>query len=302
MTAPSPRIGFIGIGLMGHGMARNLLAKGFPLTLKLNRDRSRLPDLLAAGAREVSSAAELATVSDIIILCVTGSPQVEALLLGEQGIAQGARPGLVVIDTSTAEPQSTTRLREALAPRGITLVDAPLTRTPVEAEAGRLNSLVGAEPQVLEQIRPVLAAYSENIFHVGPPGAGHTLKLINNFLALAIAACTAEAFAVGARAGVNLEKLVEVVSAGAVNSGIFQLIAGGTINGDLTRMIFALDNAAKDMRYFTHLAESLPVPAHIGEAVHQAYVQAQALGLGDRYVASLMTAQERLNGVTITPR
>jgi 3-hydroxyisobutyrate dehydrogenase-like beta-hydroxyacid dehydrogenase len=298
----TPRIGFIGLGLMGHGMAKNLVAKGFPLTVKVNRDRSRIGDILAAGAKEASTNADVARASDVVILCVTGSPQVEEIVLDNEGVAAGARSGLIVIDTSTSEPGSTAKIRAALAAKGTTYVDAPLARTPKEAEAGRLNSMVGADDETFARVKPVLAAFCENIFHVGPPGAGHTLKLVNNFMAMTIAASIAEAFAVASKAGVRLDKLFEVVSQGALNSPIFQMVAGGAVSGDLTRMQFTIVNAAKDMRYYTHLAESLPVASFLGEAVHQSFEQAVALGFGDRLVASMIEAQEKLNNLRILPR
>ena len=298
----NPGIGFIGIGMMGHGMAKNLLAKGFPLALKVNRNRERAADLLAAGAAEAKSNADVAAHADVVILCVTGSPQVEEIVFGAQGLLEAARRGLMVIDTSTAEPQSTARIRDALAAKGTTFVDAPLARTPKEAEEGRLNAMVGASDADFAAAKPVLAAFCENIFHVGPPGAGHTLKLVNNFMALTIAASIGEAFAVAAKAGVRLDKLFEVVSQGALNSNIFQMIAGGAIQGDLTRMKFSIANAAKDLRYYTHLAESLPVPSQIGEAVHQSYLQAVALGLGERLLPSMIEAQELLTRQDIIRR
>lgn len=297
-----PRIGFIGLGFMGHGMAANLLRKGFPLAVKVNRDRSRLGDILAAGARESATNAEVASHADFVILCVTGSPQVEEIVFGAEGLLSAARPGLVVIDTSTSEPGTTARCREALAPKGTRFVDAPLGRTPKEAEEGRLNSMVGADDATFALVRPVLAAFCENVFHVGPPGAGHTLKLANNFMALTIAASVAEAFAVAAKAGVRLDKLYEVGSQAAYNSNMFQMLAGGLVQGDLTRMKFSIVNAAKDLRYFTHLAESLPVPSFIAEAVHQSYSQAVAMGLGDKLLASMIEAQEKINQMAIVPR
>jgi 3-hydroxyisobutyrate dehydrogenase-like beta-hydroxyacid dehydrogenase len=298
----NPRIGFIGIGMMGHGMAKNLLAKGFPLTFRVHRDRSRIADLLALGAKEARSAAEVAAASDVVILCVTGSPQVEENVFGEAGLLSAARAGLLVVDTSTSEPGSTARIREALAARGTVFVDAPLARTPKEAEEGRLNAMVGADDATFARLRPVLAAFCENIFHVGPPGAGHTLKLVNNFMAMTIVASIAEAFAVAGKAGVRLDKLFEVVSMGAINSPIFQMMAGGAVAGDLTRMKFSIVNAAKDMRYYTHLAESLPVASFVGEAVHQSFSQAVAMGLGERLVPSMIEAQEKLAGIAIVPR
>ena len=295
-------IGFIGAsGLMGHGMAKNLLARGHALALTVHRNRDRVADLLAAGAVERDTPAELARTSEIVFLCVTGSPQVEASLEGPLGVLAGARPGLVVVDCSTSEPDSTARLREIAAKADVQLVDAPLARTPIEAEAGKLNVMVGADDATFARLEPVLRAFAENVFHVGAPGAGHIVKLLNNFIAQAICTATAEAFAVGVRAGIDPKKLVELVSAGAVNSGLFQAMAK-TLSGDLGGLKFELDNARKDIRYYTHLAEGLAIPTVVGEAVHQSLVLACALGHGKKFVPSLVEAQEQLTGAKIVPR
>jgi len=302
-TAAKPRIGFIGIGLMGHGMAKNIVAKGFPLTVCVHRNRKPIEDLLAAGATEAATPALLAQGSDIVFLCVTGTPQVEAVVHGADGLLAAARPGLIVVDTSTAEPASTAVLRAAFVAKGAEFVDAPLARTPKEAEEGRLNTMVGAEDAVFAALKPVMGAFCENVIHAGPPGHGHTLKLINNFMAMSIATSTAEAVATAAKAGVSLQKLHDVISAGAVNSGIFQLLVGKMLqDGDLSGLKFTLVNAMKDLRYYTHLAEMLPTTAIVGEAVHQSMVQANLLGFGDKYIASLIEAQEKLAGVAIVPR
>lgn len=293
------RIGFVGAsGLMGHGMARNLLAKGHTLALTVHRNRERVADLLAAGATEVASHAALAAASDIVFLCVSGSPQVEA---AAEGLLAGGKPGLVIVDCSTSEPGSTAMLRERSAAAGMVFVDAPLARTPVEAEAGRLNVMVGAEPAVFAALEPVLKCFAENVFHVGGPGAGHTIKLLNNFIGQAICTATAEAFAVGQRAGVDLAQLVQLVGAGPVNSGLFQAMAK-TLQGDLSGLKFELDLARKDVRYYTHLAEGLAVPSLLGEAVHQTLTLASALGHGRKYVPSLVEAQEQLSGAALVPR
>jgi len=292
-------IGFIGAsGLMGHGMAKNLIAKGHRLAITVHRNRERVADLLAAGAVERATPAELAGTSEIVFLCVTGSPQVESSLTGPTGLLAGARPGLVIVDCSTSEPDSTARLRTASAEAGAVLVDAPLARTPVEAEAGRLNVMVGADGEVFARLEPVLRTFAENVFHVGGPGAGHIVKLLNNFIAQAICTATAEAFAVGQRAGIDPKKLVELVSAGAVNSGLFQMMSK-TLDGDLGALKFELDNARKDIRYYTHLAEALVVPTVMGEAVHQTLALASALGHGRKFVPSLVEAQEQLTGARI---
>jgi 3-hydroxyisobutyrate dehydrogenase-like beta-hydroxyacid dehydrogenase len=294
------RIGFIGLGLMGHGMAKNLVTKGFPLTVRAHRNRKPLEDLLAAGAKEVVSNAEVARNADIVFLCVTGAPQVEEIVFGADGLMSAARNGLIVVDTSTSEPSTTSKMREALAQKGVAFVDAPLARTPVEAEQGRLNVMVGADDAMFATLKPVLAAFAENIIHAGPPGHGLVLKLINNFIAQAICTASAEAVATAAKAGLSIKKLHEVISAGAVNSGLFQMVVGKMLeSGDLTGLKFTLANAAKDLRYYTHLTESLMLPSIVGEAVHQSLVTANALGFGDKYVPSLIEAQEKLAGVKI---
>jgi 3-hydroxyisobutyrate dehydrogenase-like beta-hydroxyacid dehydrogenase len=296
------RIGFIGAsGLMGHGMAKNLLARGHALSLTVHRNRERLADLLAAGATEQPDAAALAAASEVVFICVTGSPQVEAVMGGERGLLAGAAKGLLVVDCSTSEPDSTARLRETAAAAGVDFVDAPLARTPVEAEAGRLNVMVGAEPEVFARLEPLLRCLAENVFRVGGPGAGHTIKLLNNFIAQAVCTATAEAFAVGQRAGIELKALVDLIAAGPVNSGLFQAMAK-TLHGDLGGLKFELDNARKDVRYYTHLAEGLAIPTVMGEAVHQSLTLASALGHGRKFVPSLVEAQEQLTGAKIVPR
>ncbi|WP_280153344.1 NAD(P)-dependent oxidoreductase [Piscinibacter sp. XHJ-5] len=298
------RIGFIGLsGLMGHGIAKNLLAKGFALSFKAHRERDRLADLVAAGAKEVDSHAALARDSDIVFICVTGSPQVEEVVYADGGLLQGARDGLYVVDMSTAEPASTERIRASFAAHGTRFVDAPLARTPKEAEEGRLNTMVGAEPADLEALRPVLSAFCENIVHAGRPGQGHVLKLVNNMMAMSMAAAVCEAMAVAAKAGLELAKVHQLVSAGAVNSGIFQMIVGKMLeDGQLDGLKFAIGNARKDLRYFTHLQEMLPVTGFMAEAAHQTFVQAANLGFGDKFVPSLLQVHEQLNNVRIVPR
>ena len=288
-------IGFVGAsGLMGHGMAKNIRAKGFELSITVHQRTEPVQDLLAAGAKRVASHADLA-VCDAVVICVTGSPQVEAVVAG---LLSNARQGLIVIDTSTSEPDSTRRLAALCAEKGVIYVDAPLTRTPIEAEAGRLNTMVGASQEVFEKISPLLQAYCENVFHVGETGAGHIVKLLNNFISQAICTATAEAFAVGTKAGVDVRQLVRVVSAGGANSGLFQSMSKA-LDGDFTGLKFELNNAAKDLRYYCHLTEGVKAHSQIGASVHQALNLAAALGYGSELVPSLVKAQAQLCGVKI---
>lgn len=299
---PQQRIGFIGVGMMGHGMAKNLLAKGFPVTVLGHRNRAPVDSLLTKGAKEGRSPAGVARDSDVLFICVTGSPQVEEAVYRPDGILEGARSGLTVVDCSTAEPDSTLRIAADLGKKGAVMVDAPLARTPKEAEEGRLNVMVGASPDIFRQVEPVIRAFAENVFHVGPLGAGHKLKLINNFLAMGQAALIAESMAAAAKVGVDLEAFVKVVGAGGVNSGIFQMMAVPALKGDLATFKFGLANGQKDLRYYTHMAEAAGLPSFLGEAVHQSFVQASAFGLGGGFVPSLLEAQEKITGAKIVRR
>lgn len=297
------RIGFIGVGLMGHGMAKNLVEKGWPVTVLGHRNRAPVEDLVTRGAKDGQDVAGVVAASDIVLICVTGTPEVESVVSGPGGILENCRAGQIVIDTSTSQPGSTRRLAAAFRERGAMFVDAPLTRTPVEAEQGRLNTLVGADPGTFAVIEPVMKAFCENVFHVGESGAGHTLKLVNNFVAIGSVALFSEALVACAKLGVDPSQLVRLVSAGPLNSAMFQMVAGGASEGDFTRMKFALRNAAKDVRYFVQEMTDAQVAGVVGSAVNQSLNQAIGLGYGapDKLLASLVEAQAKLNNVTIPP-
>ena len=291
------RIGFIGIGLMGHGMAKNLLAKGHALAFLAHRNRGNLDDLLKLGAREVKSPAEVAGESDVVILCVTGTPQVEANVYG--GLLDASRKGQIVVDCSTSIPESTDRIRADFAKKSVRFVDAPLARTPVQAEEGKLNCMVGADAVTLAEIRPVLEKFCENIFHVGGPGTGHKIKLVYNFVAMAHAAITCESIAACAKVGISLENFFQLVSAGGANSNMFQMLVPKALKGDLTGLMFTLGNAKKDIGYYQQMIAAAPMAGPMGAALHQVLVQANALGLGEKFVPSLIEAHEKVNGIRV---
>jgi 3-hydroxyisobutyrate dehydrogenase-like beta-hydroxyacid dehydrogenase len=290
---------FIGVGMMGHGMAKNLLEKGFPTTVLGHRNRAPVDDLVAKGAREAKSPAEAAADADVIFLCVTGSPQVEQVVYGESGLLGAARKGQIVVDCSTSEPTSTNRIRDDFANKGVSFVDAPLARTPKEAELGKLNVMVGATPEVFAKIKPALEAFAENIFHVGGPGTGHVLKLLNNFLAMGHAALIAEVLVAGEKAGIDLNQFYKVVSAGGANSGIFQMLVTNILKGDDGGLPFLIRLAQKDLTYYAHLNEGMGLPSPLGAAVLNAFEQASKLGYGDRMVGGLIRAQEQITGTKI---
>ena len=218
---------------MGHGMCKNLLLKGFPVTLYVrpNRPAERLKDLFAAGGAGVPTPAEMARRSDVVVMCVTGSPEVDSVVYGEHGILAAARPGLIVVDSSTSEVDASARTRAALGAKGVKFVDAPLTRTPAAAEEGKANTMVGADAATFQALRPVFAAYCEHIIHAGPPGHGLVLKLINNFVGQAITTATAEGLATAAKTGLDISKLHQLMSLGSVNNLMFQFMVKNMLEG-----------------------------------------------------------------------
>ena len=298
------KIGFIGVGLMGHGMAKNLVKNGFPTLVLGHRNRAPVEDLLKLGAKEAKDVAEVVKGSDIVILCVTGSPQVEDLVYRKDGILESVVSGQIVVDTSTSQPGSTLKIFADLKTKGVRFVDAPLARTPVEAEQGRLNTMVGTDDATLLEIEPVLKAFCENIFHVGEVGAGHKIKLINNCAAIGQMALIAEALTACAKLGVDPKKYFALVSSGAANSGIFQMLAGKAVEGDFAGMKFGLANALKDVRYYNQMAMEFGVAGAMASATLQTLTQAVNLGFGgpEHLVASLVPAVAKMNNITFPPR
>lgn len=292
-----PTIGFIGVGLMGHGMAKNILAKGYPLVVMGHRNRTPVVDLLAKGAREAKTARELAQACGVVHLCVSGSPQVEALMHGADGILAADRPGLIVIDCSTSNPVSTLALGEALHSRGMTLVDAPLNRTPVEAEAGTLATMVGADPDTFAQIEPVLRCWASDITHLGPLGLGHKVKLVNNFVAMGCAALYSEAYAIARKAGLSVEQVHAVIGTSRMRCGFYDTFMKWTLEGDPNAHRFTITNAHKDMRYIASLANEVGALHPIQSMVKNVFAAMEAAGQGDRYVPMLADFVASQNGL-----
>ncbi|MCX5516586.1 NAD(P)-dependent oxidoreductase [Kaistia algarum] len=291
------RVGFIGLGYMGEGMATNLLVKGNALTVMANRRREAVDRLVALGANEVGTAEEMARECDVIFLCVTGSPEVEALIEGTGGILAGARPGLVVIDTSTAEPTSTVRLAARLEAAGVHLVDAPLGGTPAGAAAGTLQALVGADPAVFEQVKPLIACWAATIVHVGPVGAGHKMKLINNFLSLGYAALYSEALALGDKVGISAETFHSVIGQGRMRCGFYDTFMTYVITRDENAHRFTISNAYKDLRYLGSMADAAGVVDPLGSAVKNQFAAMAAAGEAEKYVPMLADFVAKQNGL-----
>lgn len=297
MGAEMERIGFVGAsGLMGHGMAKNIVTKGFPLSYTVHQRNPQ--DLADAGAVLVADNAELGRSCDVVIICVTASSDVEQVVAGENGLLTDPRPGLIIVDTSTSEPASTLRLAELAAGKGVGYVDAPMTRGPEATEAGTVNTLVGADDATYARVEPIFRAYSENVFRCGGLGSAHTMKLLNNFLIQASCTALSEAFAVAAKAGVDPQQLVNVLSAGMYESKLLHVMEA-TLHGDYSAMTFKLDNARKDVRYFNRLAGEHGVSASVGSGVWEDLNAAHNAGFGDKFVPSLVEAQQAINGVAI---
>jgi 3-hydroxyisobutyrate dehydrogenase-like beta-hydroxyacid dehydrogenase len=294
--ATRPRIGFVGLGLMGHGIAKNILAKGYALGVIAHRNRTPVEDLVQRGAVEAPNAAEMARGSDVVFLCVTGSPQVEEVLRRRGGILEGLNPGTIVADCSTSEPSSTMQMAALVQARGGRFVDVPLVRTPKEAEEGRLAVVTGGDPETLAELRPVLDCFAEVVIHAGPVGAAHKLKLIANFLGLANAAAVAEGFVSAMKGGVDLKALIEVAQSGGADSVALRRFARYVLEGDDSAAKFAIGTATKDLRYYTHMAEAAPTAAFVAEAVHQTYALAGIAGYGEAYLAHLIDALAAVNG------
>ncbi|HLT25548.1 MAG TPA: NAD(P)-dependent oxidoreductase [Zeimonas sp.] len=288
MGEANERVGMIGVGLMGHGIARNLLRHGHELHFLEHPGNQPVDDLLAAGARTCSSAAELAAGCPVLILCVTGTLQVEDVLLREGGVLDGLREGGIVVDCSTAIPSSTLRIAAAIAARGGRFLDAPMTRTPREAAEGRLNLLVGGDADLFERCRPLLACFAENILHAGPVGAGHRLKLLHNYVSLGFGLVLAEAAACARRAGVDDRVFLEVLAQGGGQGVVLERLRPYLESGDVGSFRFTIANAAKDMGYYATMAQETGAACGAAAAVRDAYARAAAAGCGSSTVPQMI--------------
>lgn len=292
--ATQPAVGFIGVGLMGWGMAKNAVENGFPLHVVAHRKREAVEDLVGRGAEEAPCAAALAERCDIIAMCVTGSPQVEANIAE---ILPAARAGLTIIDSTTADPASTRRLAAELAERQITLIDAPLSRTPAHAWEGDLTTYVGGTPEMLAGIRPLLETWASVVIPTGGPvGSAHALKLVNNLLGIGYAAIWSEAYALLEKLEIPPKVLHEVVSSSGLNCGNFQNYSKYVLEGDPNAHKFALANCLKDLTYYNRLATGQQAPTLVSDGILQTLKLGNNLGHGERYMPEMIEIFRSLNG------
>ncbi|GIL03457.1 MAG: 3-hydroxyisobutyrate dehydrogenase [Alphaproteobacteria bacterium] len=280
--------GIIGVGLMGHGIAASLQRKGWLIGFLDHPGNQPTDDLVAAGAWVAATPAALAGRCETIILCVTGSPQVEAVLAGTDGILERMQAGTVVIDCSTAVPESTRRMAALVEKAGGAMLDAPMTRTPKEAAQGRLNLIVGGDRAVFEARRPLLEAFAENITYAGASGSGHTLKLLHNFVSLGFAAVLGEAAAAAGRGGIDPAVLQAVLAKGGGGGVALDRMSPYILERDPSGLRFTLANAAKDLDYYCAMADHLGAAAAIARAIRDTYQGTVDSGEASRLVPELI--------------
>jgi 3-hydroxyisobutyrate dehydrogenase-like beta-hydroxyacid dehydrogenase len=293
------RIGFIGLGYMGHGMASNLMEKGHPLVGLAHRKREAIDDLVARGATEAKDAAALMAACDVVILCLANSDQVEKIVLGAGGLLENARPSQMIIDTSTSNPVSTLMLAERAKAKSVSFVDAPLGRTPKEAWAGTLDVMLGCQEAEFAKVEAIMRCFAAKIVRIGAVGAGHQMKLVNNFLSMGYGALYAEALALARKVGISVETFDSVVRGGRMDCGFYQTFMKYSLTGDPKAHLFALENAAKDTRYIAAMADSVGLANPVGSAAKNSYALAVQSGHGDLMVPMLADVIAELNGVAL---
>ncbi len=290
------KIGFVGIGLMGQGMAKNIVEKGYPLMVIAHRNRVPVDDLVSRGAVEAGSMQDLAQNCTVIFLCLTGSPEVSAAVAA---LTPGLARGSVIVDCSTSDPTVSVRLAAELAEIGVDFVDAPLGRTPKEAWAGMLDCMVGATDAAFARVQPIIATWAGKIVHIGGVGDGHKMKLLNNFLSLGYAALYSEALALSRKVGIPVAEFDKVIRGGRMDCGFYQTFMGYALEGNRESHRFTIGNAYKDMRYVESMANAATMVTPLASAVKNSFAQAMATG-GDGptdYVPHLVDFVAKNNGV-----
>ena len=294
-----PVIGFIGLGFMGHGMAKNIRNSGYELWVRGRSNRAPIESLLSIGAKEASSPKAMAKECDIIHICLSNSEQIEATLRGPDGILAGARAGLVVIDASTANPASTEALAMELAAKGGHFVDAPLGGTPVQAEAGQLSAMIGCDSAIFEKIRPVVDCWAAKVMYIGPVGSGHKMKLLMNFIGLSYGALFSEVVVLGSKVGISPQTIRDVISSSRMGNGFFDTFMTYVVDRDRDAHKFSIANAAKDMRYLNDMASEANVMNIMAGAAKHYYTHVEAIGHAEDYVPMLSDHVGAMNGINM---
>ena len=289
------RIGFIGAGLMGHGAVKHLLLNGYAVQLLAHRSRELIKDLIERGATETSSAAELAQNSDVLFLCLPNAAVVEQVATADGGLLEGAHPGLLVVDMTTSLPALTRRLADAFARYGAEFIDAPLARTPKEADLGKLNMMVGGSPQQYQRAQSLAQHFCENIWHIGAIGSAHTFKLLNNSIVAANIATVLEAAVAAERLGVDHELLVEICSQGGANSAALNMIMPYIVSQDSSTFQAHTATLLKDLRYYVQLTEEAGLGATMAQASKQLFQLTAAMGEAQTMVPKLYDTLRKLD-------
>ena len=296
----SERIGFIGLGIMGRGMTLNLLKAGFAVTV-WNRTASRMEPMVAAGATAGSSPADVAANSDIIITCVSDTPDVEAVILGENGVIHGAQPGSLVVDMSTISPQATREISGRLAEKGVAMLDAPISGGSEGAAKGTLSIMIGGAAADVARAMPAFEAMGKTITHVGPTAAGQTVKLVNQILVVVNMLAVGEALLFAQAGGLDLQKTLDAVKAGAAGSWMLSNRGPQVVERDW-RPGFTIDLQQKDLRLVLEAADQMGIPVLGTSTVFNLYRTLQRQGLGEEGNHALVKALEHLAGLEINGR
>jgi len=300
-TSKMQRVGFVGLGYMGHGMATNIIGRGFPLSVLAHRKREAVDDLVRLGAHEVNTAAELAARSDIVILCVTGAAEVDALVRGENGLAANEHHGLIVVDCTTSDPYTLLRLADDYAGKGLSFVDAPLGRSPREAWKGDLSTMVGCDAALLETIRPVLSAFASTIQFVGVLGDGHRLKLVNNLISLGYAAIYSEALVMARKAGLSTAAYDDLMRSSRMHCSFYDTFIGWALEGDADSHQFALDAAFHTISDIVGFSQALNLRGGLASSIRDIYRHAIDAGDGNAMLPELPRSVASANGISLLP-
>ena len=283
-----PKIGFIGLGLMGAAIVSRLQDLQYSVTVCANKSRPKIDAAVARGAIEVMTARNVAEQSDIIMLCMDTSASVEARVRGSDGLISGLKPQAVVIDFGTSLPNSTRALGSEVTASGGFYLDAPLGRTPTHALEGKLNIMASGDKSAFDAVFDVLQDLGENVFHLGALGSGHTIKLINNFFGMTVANAMAEAFAIADIAGVDRTQMHSVMAAGPLHSGMMDFVKAYAVDDDPNQLAFAIKNAAKDVGYYTQMAQDAGVESFMSQGAVTALTAAIKQGRGDEMVSQMV--------------
>ncbi|MEO7223778.1 MAG: NAD(P)-dependent oxidoreductase [Devosia sp.] len=299
VAPPINRVGFIGLGQMGYGMASNLLKRGFAMTLFAHRQRAAIDELVSQGAIEVRNAAAMASTCDVIVLCVANADQVQELVEGTEGIASVSSKHLVVLDCTTSSPERIVDLQKRH--QNLVFVDAPLGRSPAEARQGRLSTLVGADTAVFERIRPVLDAFADTVQLIGPLGSGQKLKLVNNFVSLGYAALYSEALVLALKSGLTLQQFDDLIRTSRMNCQFFDTFMFWTLEGDSSSHRFSLQNADRTIRDVEQMGRGLGLESELAASVGGVYHRAIKHGMAQADLPELPRSAALDAGIDLRP-